>query len=236
MLSERAAIADLLERVCASTSNVFPGCATSDDGEQFQSETDIADEYLDVRRADFVAGRAAARAALKSAGRGAVAVLSDQHGVPLFPAGFVGSISHKHGYGVAIVGTQRRWRGIGVDLEYDAPDDDEDDLLDRVAVSSERSVVDALRAAGVASPATWILSTKEAVYKAVFPMNRVEFDYEDLVVNLDASGPGRFRVEALQDVPRADIVGIFGLSRGWLVSVALVEKAFDNRTSRAYGV
>lgn len=68
------------------------------------------------RRADFLAGRLAARAALQQLGAPSPAV--GRHGAaPAWPPGYCGSISHGAGRAVAIAATAPPWRALGVDVQ-----------------------------------------------------------------------------------------------------------------------
>ncbi|HXN30627.1 MAG TPA: hypothetical protein VN894_02150, partial [Polyangiaceae bacterium] len=76
-----------------------------------------------VRRRTWLGGRAALRQALARAGLDAPPVLADARGAPMFPAGIVGSISHKDTLAVALVASAgpRDAARVGVDVELDAP-------------------------------------------------------------------------------------------------------------------
>jgi len=69
-----------------------------------------------ARQREFVAGRGALREALGQD----VAILPDDRGAPILPAGWVGSISHKGALAAALVARADGAR-IGVDLEVAAP-------------------------------------------------------------------------------------------------------------------
>ncbi|MGA5130237.1 enterobactin synthetase [Streptomyces olivoreticuli] len=68
------------------------------------------------RRRDFLAGRLAARRALRAAGLPAGEILADGRR-PVFPEGSVGSISHSGGLAVALAAPAARFRALGCDLE-----------------------------------------------------------------------------------------------------------------------
>ena len=72
----------------------------------------------DRRRTAFKLGRAAAHEALQKAGLNPVPpVLRGARGEPIWPKNFFGSISHSHGYGIALVGPEGHARSVGIDLE-----------------------------------------------------------------------------------------------------------------------
>src|SRR5688572_31816160 len=67
----------------------------------------------DVRRRELIAGRTALHLAL---GDFSHAILADDRGAPILPAGWVGSVSHKGAFAAAIIA--RAGAGwVGIDLE-----------------------------------------------------------------------------------------------------------------------
>src|ERR1700678_1851414 len=104
------------------------------------AEVQFASTMTPLRRAQFAAGRACARAALSRIGCAPDAIPCDPDGVPQWPFGFVGSISHKNTESIAAIGFAREFRGIGIDLEFDKASDEE--VLSGVVVN--RAEVDQL--------------------------------------------------------------------------------------------
>jgi hypothetical protein len=84
------------------------------------AELAIAAQLTGRRRAEFLLGRRAARAALAAARLTPGPVLVDGRR-PLFPRGTVGSISHCGDVAVAIAGPTAHYRSVGVDLELCPP-------------------------------------------------------------------------------------------------------------------
>lgn len=78
-----------------------------------------------ARRADFVAGRIAARAAMVRMGHPTGPIPQGPDRAPVWPEGIRGSITHAGGVAIAVVGRARDWAGLGLDLERDAPLDPE---------------------------------------------------------------------------------------------------------------
>ncbi|MEU5431076.1 hypothetical protein AB0H73_36480, partial [Streptomyces olivoreticuli] len=79
-------------------------------------ETQSASAMPPLRRRDFLAGRRAARRALRAAGLPVGEILHDGRR-PVFPEGCVGSISHSGGLAVALAAPASRFRALGCDLE-----------------------------------------------------------------------------------------------------------------------
>ena len=131
-------------------------------GEIHPGERAVADALPPARRREWIAGRAALRALLPGAG----AILRDDRGAPVLPAGWVGSISHKLARAAALVAPDRGAR-VGVDLELAAPP--RLDVARRVLTERERA---ALPAGDDGRAVTLRFALKEAVYKAVDPFVR----------------------------------------------------------------
>ncbi|MCB1394850.1 MAG: 4'-phosphopantetheinyl transferase superfamily protein [Rhodobacteraceae bacterium] len=118
-----------------------------------------------ARRAEFAAGRAAAREAL---GR-VVAIPMGVDRAPVWPEGIAGSIAHAGGWAMAVVSGGAA--GIGLDLEVDEPLPEE--VIDIVVRPEEQG------------DARVIFCVKEAVYKAVYPQVRQIFGFDVLSVVLN---------------------------------------------------
>lgn len=133
-----------------------------------------------ARRRASGAARLAARQALISLGGPADAPLPRSEGrFPLWPAGFVGSLAHDDEKAVAVVARTEDIAVLGVDIEPAAPLPE--DVAEIVLLPSERS---ACVQDSVASRA--IFAAKEAVYKAINPLDGSALEYEDIEVDLVA--------------------------------------------------
>jgi 4'-phosphopantetheinyl transferase EntD len=131
-------------------------------------ETAFARALPEARRAGWVGGRVALRAALAAVGVEASGpMLSTPRGAPLLPAGALGSVSHKWTIAVALCAREEDPRAtIGVDVEDLRPL--RTDIASRVLTSDELAV---LPAGGLARDAAVLraFSAKEAIYKALDP-------------------------------------------------------------------
>lgn len=134
------------------------------------------------RRADFVAGRVAARAALVRMGQPVGAIPQGPDRAPVWPEGIRGSITHSGGLAIAVVGRACDWAGLGLDLERDAPLDPE---TAAAILRPDESGADPLPT----------FSAKEAAFKAQFPATgaMIGFDAARVcgdAVRLDGAGTG----------------------------------------------
>jgi 4'-phosphopantetheinyl transferase EntD len=89
-------------------------------------------------------------------------------GEPVWPVGWVGSISHAEPYSVAVVARANFARSIGVDIEAERPVSQA--FAERVCSASELAALCAVGPDGQQQAAV-IFSVKEAVYKLRFPLS-----------------------------------------------------------------
>lgn len=166
-----------------------------------------------TRRAYFAAGRCCARVALERLGTTGP-VLTRADGAPLWPRGLRGSISHKEGIAVALVGSADVVGGLGVDLELAKP------LPAAVWVPVlTRTERGPLAAVGHDSDLSGRLafSAKEAYYKWFRSAGRAELvGFQDLSIRPEG-GALRFQSEVPGRFPEPH--GAFGRTGSWLVTV-----------------
>lgn len=178
-------------------------------------------DFVPRRRAEFAAGRRAARKALETFGLGSSSVAANARGIPMFPAGYCGSIAHKGGYAVAVVGSITNIMSVGIDLEFDI-EPDESALLARVATEREAMASDRLVAAGIASPATLILCAKEALFKALNPLDGEARDLQDVELSFEVDGSFGVAMVDPQDLAHR-IAGTYARHERILISLAVIE-------------
>jgi enterobactin synthetase component D len=141
------------------------------------------------RRATWVAGRQALRAALEDLGLGGAPLLATDRGAPLVPAGALGSISHKRTLAVAVAAPRTPGLQLGVDLEEDAPL--RVDVSRRVLTPRELEDFQALAPPARDRAVLLRLSAKEAIYKALDPFVRRYVSFQEAEVFPDDKGGGR---------------------------------------------
>jgi 4'-phosphopantetheinyl transferase EntD len=184
----------------------------------FLEELEVTKDWAAHRRAQFALGRACARRALAQLDIAPCPILFDEHGAPSWPAGATGSISHKRQNCIVAVGHRSVFAGIGVDLEVDAPDPGESDVVRRVCVSAAE--VEQSRVIGnvVSSPGTLFLSAKEAVFKLEFPLTAEWLDFDDVEVTF--GGTNTFHARRVAELGAPAMRGVFATSPGWLATLA----------------
>lgn len=124
------------------------------------TEEPLAEGVRERRRRELAWGRACAREALARLGHEPVAVGADADGVPVWPPGIVGSISHGAGLCLAVAAPTTLLDGIGIDVEEPGPLST--GVIDRLATPREREAMDLTGPTG-----TVLLSAKESVYKCL---------------------------------------------------------------------
>ncbi|MEU6439223.1 4'-phosphopantetheinyl transferase superfamily protein [Streptomyces sp. NPDC047046] len=170
------------------------------------------------RRREFTTVRACAREALAALGQPPAPLLPDARGVPHWPRGIVGSMTHCRGYRAAVVAREGDVPALGVDAEPCEPL--REGVLRTISRPGER---ERLRLLGALRhrPECWdrlLFCAKEAVFKAWFPLTRTELAFQDVSVVLDAAGQS-FRARVLVPGGR-EYTGRWLAREGLLAAVA----------------
>lgn len=182
----------------------------------FAEEVRSLGSAVDARRREFATGRACARRALARLGLPAVAIGSGPRGEPLWPASFVGSITHCARYRACAVARAREVLAVGIDAELDAPLPA--GVLAAVASADEQRAL-AAHGTGVCWERV-LFSAKESVFKAWYPLTGSALSFEEADVRIDPVA-GTFAARLLVDVPRRELRGRWGV-RGGIVATAVV--------------
>jgi enterobactin synthetase component D len=152
--------------------------------------TTIARSVL-KRQAEFFYGRVAARLALAQFGVDGADVAIGESREPVWPAGYVGSITHCQGFAAAAVAQRRSVCGIGIDIERVAGPDELVALRDLVVHDDELAPLE-LAASRISTEilVTVVFSAKESLYKAAFASVGRFFDFgvARVVAPLDSRG------------------------------------------------
>jgi 4'-phosphopantetheinyl transferase EntD len=136
----------------------------------------FATSVVQVRRASGAA-RIVARELLTRLGHPACALPKSPSGAPTWPAGVVGSLAHDYRVAVAAVGNRRDVATLGIDVE--PAEALPSDLLELVATPQELSKIgdDPFRG-------RLLFVAKEAVYKAVYPLDQTFLEHHDVEIDL----------------------------------------------------
>ena len=135
------------------------GATVSDDSGLIGPEKDAVLRAIPKRRAEFAAGRLAARSAMQMAGFSPVAIPQEQTRAPLWPCGLVGSITHDAGLALAALASNDVISRLGIDLAEAS--DFPEHLRPRVLKTPAE-----LTQSGLEARVSF--SAKECVFKALF--------------------------------------------------------------------
>lgn len=140
------------------------------------------------RQREFRAGRHAAHSLFKQHNVQCEALLTGVQREPMWPPGWVGSITHTRGYCAAAIAANDHYRGIGLDVEQARPLQPE--LIDSLCTRREQDQLQRLRwqlGNNFASELyeTILFSAKECIHKVYFPLNYHTLDFLDAEVQID---------------------------------------------------
>ena len=143
------------------------------------------------RQGQFVGGRLALRGACAQLQLQPEAILSDDRGAPVLPAGYTGSISHKRNIAVGMVARDQEGR-LGVDIEDYGPP--RPTIETAVLCEEELDAISTLQ-----GEARWMavllrFSLKEAIYKAIDPYVRRYVGFHEVCVHPDTNGGAQVRL------------------------------------------
>lgn len=204
-----------------------------------------AEAMGEARRASFLAGRRALRAALQRVEAGATgAIPSTPRGAPALPAHLTGSISHKRRSATVPAGdAPARGRAIaiaapafgqtvGVDLEF-RPTADElarPDIAPRILTARELAMLPTGDARQRADTTRLAFALKEAVYKAIDPavqryvgFTEVELEPDRLVDFQQSATTGLVTVRLLMSDPAAQplqLRAMWQMDATWIIALA----------------
>jgi 4'-phosphopantetheinyl transferase EntD len=136
----------------------------------------LAASVVKVRRASGAA-RIVARQLLTQLGYANCALPKGPAGAPVWPAGIVGSLAHDSRVAVAAVGMRADVGALGIDVE--PAECLPSELLDLVATPQER-----LNLGDDVYRGRLLFVAKEAVYKAVHPLDQTFLEHHDVEVDL----------------------------------------------------
>ncbi len=177
-LSDLQALSDGLAAIRPSAAVSFSTAWVQPQVELYAQEMVGLEKAASHRRDEFASGRSCARVALAAQGAVVGALPADADGVPIWPNGWLGSLSHSRGLCVAVAASVQKFTYLGVDLEKTT----------RLSAAAIARVVHPAELAWVADEqarASLLFSAKEAFYKAQFPAWRCYANFHDLSLEVD---------------------------------------------------
>lgn len=132
------------------------------------------------RRNDFIAGRVALHLLCQKLGQDVPMINVDHQGMPIFPAPLKGSLSHSNGNLIGMMTSDPDIHSLGVDLESLVTSDRAERLHHKIGNVDEFNRLAKLYTTDVAF--TILFAAKEALFKAVYPLVKSMFWFEDAVL------------------------------------------------------
>lgn len=184
-------------------------------------EKRLVSHSVDIRRAEFGDARWCAHRALRDIGFDSPApILKGERGMPLWPEGTTGSLTHTEGFRAAVVAPTHSIRSLGIDAEPAEPLPDQ--VLGSIARPGELAQIESLREKGLVCADRLLFCAKEATYKAWFPMTQRWLDFDE--AEIDLRDDGTFISYLLvRPTPVPFINGRWKVRDGYVIAATYVE-------------
>lgn len=184
-------------------------------------EQELVENAVDRRKADFGDSRWCAHEAMSYFVEDQP-IMRGERGMPVFPDGVTGSLTHTEGFRAALVGRSSRWRSLGIDAEPagSLPEG----VFNAVARPEEQRRLRRLtRREGLPYLDKVLFSAKESTYKAWFPLTKrfLDFDQADIDIRPDGTFTSYLLVSP---VPVPFIEGRWAVRNGYVVTLAGVRR------------
>ena len=148
--------------------------------DRYPEEERFTGKMVERRLQEFQHGRLCARLALSMLGHPPGPIGRGKHRDPLWPAGYIGSISHAGSQAAAAVAATDLFLGLGLDMEFADPI--EDSLIASICRTEEIDRLD--DRADIGCGAKLLFSIKESIYKCLWPLIREFVDFTEIEVRL----------------------------------------------------
>jgi 4'-phosphopantetheinyl transferase EntD len=179
------------------------------------AEVQCTNQWSQKRWQDFTAGRVCARRAMQEFNLGDFPLRAGTDGLPIWPTGLTGCITHTTGYAAAVVGLLTRVRGLGVDTEVIAAVNEE--VWAFICTRAEHSALRRVAPECRAQRAALIFAAKEAFYKCQYGLTGEWLEFGDVTVairgSLSLAGEFEIRPARTLLVQRHSPMPLFGRYR-----------------------
>ncbi|RZT99024.1 4'-phosphopantetheinyl transferase EntD [Advenella incenata] len=152
-----------------------------------------------IRKAEFLAGRIAALCALKNIGIENFPIEIRKNRVPLWPQGIVGSISHTCNRAVSVVSLTSEIKNIGVDIENIMSIENASKVCSYIASRKEYELLMSTNFSFELC-STILFSAKETLFKAIYPVANIFFDFVDVELCSVSSGENLLFLQLNRDI------------------------------------
>lgn len=164
------------------------------------SEAVFVQKAVPKRVNEFAAGRVCARSALAELGVPDVALHPAGDRQPIWPIGFIGSITHTTGLCAAAVAARRDIIALGLDSEVIGAPTPE--IWPSICGPEELCRVELLPVGERPAAVTLLFAAKEAFYKCQYPLTGEWLDFHDLCIAVKDWGraSGSFAASAAREI------------------------------------
>lgn len=182
---------DICVYICEYNADMF----SSDIYEKltFQEPHHIS-QAVTKRRAEFLAGRITAMVALESLNARDLSVAIGMQRNPIWPEGYVGSISHTSKRAIAVVSPSHAATLVGIDYEEIIPINVATKLAPQILTSDELQLYYQL-SMGFAQFFTIVFSAKESLFKAIYPKVEMYINFSEAKVTKICTVKKTFTIE-----------------------------------------
>lgn len=147
------------------------------------------------RQSEYLAGRRCAVAALAALGQAGDAPGCAADRSPSWPRGYCGSITHSHGWAAAVAARQSDWLSLGLDGEALLEAQRAHRLAAELLTPEELQRLARLPEAQQAWLISLTFSSKESLFKALYPLVQQRFYFQDAeLLHWDADGQLQLRL------------------------------------------
>ena len=210
-MADRGAIAALFAPLVPPGTAIAAAAIIGEAPALAPDEETIVARAVAKRRREVAFGRECGRRALAELDIVVASIPAGDRGMPLFPAGIAGSITHTDDHAAAAV--TRSVRSLGIDLESVEHAGRVAELWNQVTTEAER----ARFAASIT--AALVFSAKESVYKCLFPIGGVFLDFQDVELVFEAD---TFTVVRAEGYDPSAVRGRFVMTADFVATVAAI--------------
>src|SRR3989442_13728549 len=191
---------------------LLSGCS---EGKRGSRRRTTRDEQFRLGQSIFEMGRACAAELFAELGSGktSVAVAADRS--PVWPQGYVGSITHTDDLLGVAVARRKDFRSIGIDAEAIIPPETTAEIDELCMSGRERSLRDSVEI-NHQTFSSLCFSAKESFSKCLYPLHGVWFDFQDAEIASFDADLGLLQMRLLRDLPSGFRQGqVFGGAFRW---------------------
>jgi enterobactin synthetase component D len=137
---------------------------------------------VEKRQAEFLAGRYAANVVLNKLGFHSYIIRSGKNREPLWPQGITASISHTDSHAMCIAALSSNIRFLGIDIEHWLSKETALQIDQSIITEAEKKTL-SMQSLSHEQLVTIAFSSKEALFKAIYPDVNTYLDFNTSVIN-----------------------------------------------------